>query len=154
VPGHAPREMHDADIAAARMDADLQFPLHIQQIFPQLRLEYPEKIADRDVYLLLAIREGQPPVKLYFDKQSGLLVRMIRYAETPLGRNPTQIDYADYREVDGVQIPFRVTTSQPGNTSTFQFDEVHQNVPIDPANFAKPKPAPAGKQSEHPISGP
>jgi len=154
VPGHAPREMHDADIAAARMDADLQFPLHIQQIFPQLRLEYPEKIADRDVYLLLAIREGQPPVKLYFDKQSGLLVRMIRYAETPLGRNPTQIDYADYREVDGVQIPFRVTTSQPGNTSTFQFDEVHQNVPIDPANFAKPKPAPAGKQFEHPISGP
>jgi hypothetical protein len=141
-PGRPPREMHDADIAAGRMDADLRFPLHIQQIFPELRLEYPEKIADRDAYLLLAIREGQPPVKLYFDEQSGLLVRMNRYAETPLGRNPTQIDYADYREVDGVQIPFRVTTSQPGNTSIVQFDEVHQNIPIEPAKFAKPKPTP------------
>jgi photosynthetic reaction center cytochrome c subunit len=140
VPGHPPREMHDADIAAARMDADLQFPLHIQQLFPELRLEYPEKIADREAYLLLAIREGQPPVKLYFDEQSGLLIRMVRYAETPLGRNPTQIDYADYREVDGVQTPFRVTTSQPGNTSTIQFDEVQQNLPIDPAKFAKPQP--------------
>jgi photosynthetic reaction center cytochrome c subunit len=140
VSGHSPREMHDADIAAARMDADLQFPLHIQQLFPELRLEYPEKIADREAYLLLAIREGQPPVKLYFDEQSGLLIRMVRYAETPLGRNPTQIDYADYREVDGVQIPFRVTTSQPGNTSTIQFDEVQQNLPIDPAKFAKPQP--------------
>jgi photosynthetic reaction center cytochrome c subunit len=142
-PGRPPREMHDADIVAARMDADLQFPLRIQEIFPEQRLEYPEKIADRDAYLLLAIREGQPPVKLYFDEQSGLLVRMIRYAETPLGRNPTQIDYADYREVDGVQVPFRLTTSQPGGTSTIQLDQVQQNVPIDPARFAKPQP-PAG----------
>jgi photosynthetic reaction center cytochrome c subunit len=139
-PGRPPREMHDADIAAARMDADLQFPLHIQQIFPELRLEYPEKIADRDAFLLLAIREGQPPVKLYFDEQSNLLVRMIRYAETPLGRNPTQVDYADYREVDGVAIPFRVTTSQPGNSSTIQFDQVQENIAIDPASFARPKP--------------
>jgi photosynthetic reaction center cytochrome c subunit len=148
-PNRPPREMHDADLAAARTDADLQFPLHIQQIFPELRLEYPEKINDRDAYLLLAIREGQPPVKLYFDEQSCLLVRVIRYAETPLGRNPTQIDYADYREVDGVGIPFRVTTSQPGNASTIQFEQVQQNAPIDPTKFAKPKPLPpASKQSE------
>jgi photosynthetic reaction center cytochrome c subunit len=154
-PNRPPREMHDADIAAARMDADLQFPLHIQQIFPELRLEYPEKINDRDAYLLLAIREGQPPVKLYFDEQSGLLVRMTRYAETPLGRNPTQIDYADYREVDGVEVPLSVTTSQPGNTSAIQFDEVHQNAPIDPAKFAGPKPLPpASKQSEQSASHP
>jgi len=154
-PNRPPREMHDADLAAARMDADLQFPLHIQQIFSELHLEHPEKIADRDAYLLLAIREGQPPVKLYFDEQSGLLVRMIRYAETPLGRNPTQIDYADYREADGVEVPFRVTTSQPGNTSTIQFEEVQQNAPIDPTKFAKPKPLPpASKQSEQSTSHP
>jgi photosynthetic reaction center cytochrome c subunit len=153
-PGRPPREMHDADITAARIDADLQFPLHIQKIFPELRQEYPEKIADRDAYLLLAIREGQPPVKLYFDERSGLLVRMVRYAETPLGRNPTQMDYADYRDVDGVQIPFRVTTSQPGNTSTIQLETVQQNAPIDPAQFTKPKPPPASKQSEPPTAHP
>jgi hypothetical protein len=139
-PNRPPREMHDADINAASMDADLQFPLHIQQLFPELRLEYPEKIADRDAYLLLAIREDQPPAKLYFDEQSGLLIRIIRYAETPLGRNPTQIDYADYREVDGVQVPFRITTSQPGGISIIQFDEVRQNDPIDAAKFAEPRP--------------
>jgi photosynthetic reaction center cytochrome c subunit len=154
-PGRPPREMHEADITAARMDADLQFPVHIQQLFPELRFEYPEKIADRDAYLLLAVRAGQPPVRLYFDEQSGLLVRVIRYAETPLGRNPTQIDYFDYRDVDGVQVPFRVTTSQPGNTSTIQFDEVRQNVPIDAAQFAKPKPLPsASKPSAQPTSHP
>jgi photosynthetic reaction center cytochrome c subunit len=154
-PNRPPREMHDADLAAARMDADLQFPLHIQQIFPELRLEYPEKINDREANLLIAIREGQPPVKLYFDEQSGLLIRMIRYAETPLGRNPTQIDYADYRDVEGVQVPFRVTTSQPGNISIIQFDEVRRNAPIDAVKFAKPKTLPpASKQSEQSTSHP
>jgi photosynthetic reaction center cytochrome c subunit len=154
-PNRPPRELHDADLAAARLDADLQFPLHIRQLFPELRLENPEKIADRDAYLLVATREGQPPVKLYFDEQSSLLVRMLRYAETPLGRNPTQIDYADYREVNGVQVPFRVTTSQPGNASTMQFETVQQSVPIDPAKFAKPKPLPpAGNQSEQSTSHP
>ena len=154
-PGRPPREMHDADLVAARTDADLQFPLHIQQIFPELRLEYPEKINDRDTYLLIAIREGQPPTKLYFDEQSGLLIRMIRYAETPLGRNPTQIDYADYRDVDGVQVPFRITTSQPGNSSAMQFETVQQNIPIDRTKFAKPKPLPpASKQSEQSTSHP
>ncbi len=64
------------------------------------------------------------------------------YAETPLGRNPTQLDYADYRDVDGVQVPFRVTTSQPGNISTIQLEEVHQNLPIDPTKFVKPQLAP------------
>jgi photosynthetic reaction center cytochrome c subunit len=148
-PGRPPREMRDADLAAAHMDADLQFPLHIRQIFPELRLEYPEKINDRDAYLLIAIREGQPPLRLYFDEQSGLLIRMIRYAETPLGRNPTQIDYADYRDVNGVQVPFRVTTSQPGNTNTIHFETVQQNAPIDPAQFTKPKPLPpASNQSQ------
>ena len=80
---------------------------------------------------------------------------MIRYAETPLGRNPTQIDYADYRDVDGVQVPFRITTSQPGNSSAMQFETVQQNIPIDRTKFAKPKPLPpASKQSEQSTSHP
>jgi outer membrane lipoprotein-sorting protein len=84
--------------------------------------------------------EGQPPLRLYLDKESGLLLRLIRYAETPLGRNPTQIDYADYRDADGVKMPFRWTLARPGNRFTIQIEQVQQNVPVDDAKFA---PAPA-----------
>jgi photosynthetic reaction center cytochrome c subunit len=138
IAGRPTRDMHHSDIDAARMDADLQFALHIQQVFPELRVEYPEKIGDRETYVLFAIREGEPAAKFYFDEQSGLLVRIIRYGESPLGLNPSQIDYADYRDVEGVQVPFRVTFSQPGNSSTIQFEEIRQNVQIDDTKFAKP----------------
>jgi photosynthetic reaction center cytochrome c subunit len=135
-PGRAVREMHGAEIEIARMDADLQFPLHIQEMFPELRTEYPERIEDREVSVLFAVRESLC-VRLYFDKQTGLLVRSVRYADSALGLNPSQVDYADYRAVDGLQVPFRLTISQPGNSSTIQFEEIHQNGPIDATRFAK-----------------
>jgi hypothetical protein len=84
---------------------------------------------------------------LYLSQQSGLLIRLVRYFETPLGRNPTQIDYADYRDAEGVKVPFRWTIARPGGRFTIQVDQVQQNVPIDDGKFAKPPepPAPAQK---------
>jgi len=138
IAGHPVREMQQADIVAARMDADLQFPLHIQQLFPELRVQYPEKIGDREALVLQGRRPGEPAAEFYFDRQTGLLVRLVRYAESPLGANPTQIDYADYRPVDGVQVPFRVTISRPDGSSTIQMEDTQQNVLIDDARFAPP----------------
>jgi hypothetical protein len=103
-----------------------------------LRVEYPEQIEGREADVLIAKRQGHAPVKFYFDRQSSLLVRLVRYAESPLGLDPSRIDYADYRDVDGVQVPFRVKISQPGGSSTIQVKQVLQNVLIDEARFAKP----------------
>jgi len=138
MPGRPTRAMQGADLDAAQMDADLHFPLHIRQVFAELRVEYPEKIGDREAYLVLGMRQGEPPVKFYFDEQSGLLVRLVRYAKSPLGLDPTQIDYTDYRDADHVEIPFRWTVAQPGGSSTIQLEQVQQNVPIYDAKFAKP----------------
>jgi photosynthetic reaction center cytochrome c subunit len=138
MPGRPTHDLRGADIEAARMDADLQFPLHIPQIFPELRVEYPEKIMGREANVLLGIKEGQPALRFYFDAQTGLLVRSVRYAESPLGLDPTQSDYGDYREVDGIQLPFQITISEPGSSWSIQIHEVRQNVPVNDARFAKP----------------
>jgi photosynthetic reaction center cytochrome c subunit len=134
-------EMHGADIDAAAMDADLHFPSHLKEMFDKTEGRGVEKIDDREAYLVSGDRPGKTPLRLYFDVKSGLLVRLIRYAETPLGWLPTQIDYADYREISGVKIPFRWTLARPGGRFTIQLSEVKQNVPVDDAKFAKP-PAP------------
>jgi len=67
------------------------------------------------------------------------LERVVRYASSPLGLVPTRIDYSDYRNVDGVEIPFSRTVAQPGESSTLQVEQVRQNLPIDETEFAKPK---------------
>ena len=147
IPGQPVRDMQGADLDAAQIDADLHFPLHMKQTFAELRVEYPENIGNRETYVISETRVGQPPVRFYFDEQSGLLERLVRYAPSPLGLVPTQVDYGDYRNVDGVEIPFRMIVAQAGETSTLQVEQVRQNVPIDEAEFAKPKtplPGPAG----------
>jgi len=135
------REMHGPDIDAAAMDADLHFAAHLKSMFSDVKLQGTEKVGDHEAYLVIGQREGKTPLRLFFDQQSGLLVRLVRYGETPLGQLPTQIDYSDYRENGGVKIPFRWKLARPGGRFTIQVSEVKQNVPVDDARFARP-PAP------------
>jgi photosynthetic reaction center cytochrome c subunit len=142
VPGRV-HIMSAAENAAVGIDADLYFPAHVKTLYQKFRVDAGEKIDGRDTYLVVGRNEGQPPLRLYLDKESGLLLRLVRYAETPLGLNPTQIDYADYRDANGVKIPFRWTLARPGNRFTIQVEQVQQNVPVDDAKFAVPPPPPA-----------
>jgi len=138
VPGHPVRDMHGPDLDAAAMDADLHFAEHLKTMFSEVELRGVEKVGDHEAYFVVGRREEKTPVRLYFDEQSGLLLRLVRFGETPLGRLPTQIDYADYREVGGVRIPFRWTLARPGGRFTIQLTEVKQNVAVDDAKFEKP----------------
>jgi photosynthetic reaction center cytochrome c subunit len=136
--GRPAREMSTLEAEAAGLDAEFYLPLRIKEIFQQVRGGRPEEIGGLKCDVLTGTRPGRAPVRLYFDQKSGLLMRMVRYADTPVGRNPTQIDYADYREADGVKIPFRWTLSRPNGRFTIQIAEVKSNVPVDDARFAKP----------------
>jgi len=118
----------------------VSFPAQIKQAFNQWRVT-TTTIDDREVTVLQGTNPRQPPVNFYFD-QSGLLVRLVRLADTAIGRVPTQIDYGDYREVSGVKLPFRWTATWTDGQSTTQLTEVQANVSIDAAKFGRPAPAP------------
>lgn len=136
--GRPAREMTAPESAAAGIDAEFNLPLRIKEMFPQLRRGRPEQIDGAMCNTLLASSPGHAPVRFYFDASTGLLVREIRYADTPVGRNPTEIDYADYRESDGVKIPFRWTLSRTNGRFTIQIDDVKNNAPVEDSRFAKP----------------
>lgn len=137
-PGRPAREMSAAESAASSLDAEFALGLRIKELYPQLRRGRAEQINGTMCEVLNGTAPGKPAVRLYFAQDSGLLVRMVRYAETPLGRNPTQIDYADYRNAGGVNVPYRWTLSRPNGRFTIQIDEVKANLPVDDAKFVKP----------------
>lgn len=143
-PGRPPRPMGPSEVDAAHLDADLHFPAHVKQIFSELRIAPSEKIGSHEVTVVRGLRQGKPPVKLYFDK-AGFLVRLVRYGDSALGLNPTQVDYADYRDAGGVKIPYQWTIARPSGRFTIQVEKVEQNVPIDASRFAPPPPPAGGK---------
>ena len=83
---------------------------------------------------------------LYFDQETGLLLRMVRYSRSPIGRVPTQVDYGDYRDVGGIKMPFRMIFAWMDGRDAIQLSEIRTNVPIDDAKFRPPARPPAGRQ--------
>jgi hypothetical protein len=126
----------------ARLEADLAFPAHIKTSLSAWRVGFPlTAIDDRPVQIVQGTGAGGTRVKLYFDVESGLLVRTLRYTNTAVGLVPTQIDYSDYREVSGVRMPFHWVVTWTDGRSTIDLSDVQANVPIGPGRFARPAPA-------------
>ena len=151
------------DLDGARFDAQLSFPGQIKQILTNLRTGEPTAITDipmshSQAAVQAAIRkdgtagksvnvdvvQGNGPrgllVTLYFDRQTGLLSRELRYSETPIGRVPTQIDYSDYRDVNGIKLPFHIAYVWLDGRDSIELNEIRTNVPIDEAKFGRPAP--------------
>jgi photosynthetic reaction center cytochrome c subunit len=129
-----------ADLDGLRLDAELAFPARIRQVAGQWRTGAATVIDDREVQVVQGTGSGGALVTLYFDAESGLLARQIRLVPSPVGRLPTQVDYADYREVAGVKLPFRWTVTWLDGRETVELREVRPNAIIDAARFARPAP--------------
>ena len=133
--------LSDQDVDGLKLDADLSFPASIREALSEWRVGLAAVIDERDVYVVQGTTARGAIATLFFDMESGLLVRQIRYTDSPVGRLPTQVDYADYREVAGVRMPFQWTVTWLDGRDSFELTEVQPNVPIDDARFDRP-PAP------------
>ena len=127
------------NLEGAKIDALTAFPSQIKQAFNQWQVG-ATAIDDKEVQVLRGTNPRQPPVNFYFD-QAGLLVRVVRWADTAVGRIPTQIDYSDYRDVAGVKLPFKWTVTWTNGQSTTELSAIQPNVTIDAARFNRPAPA-------------
>jgi photosynthetic reaction center cytochrome c subunit len=129
------------DLDGARLDAQICFPATLKQNLTKWRANFPPVTIDNRT---LQVVEGTAPsgsrVKLFFDKQTGLLMRQVRYIETAVGLTPAHVEYSDYRAVSGVKIPFHSTLTWVDGNSTTELSIVQANVPVAEAKFAKPNP--------------
>ncbi|UCF18264.1 MAG: hypothetical protein JSU87_09885 [Gemmatimonadota bacterium] len=103
--------------------ADPQNALRMRDYFPEMRVVDTRTLGGRPVHRVDI--DDHESHALYFDAETGLLARLGIFTE--LG---------DYREVDGVLVPFRMAISRKGGSSTFIFDKIEHNVAIDDAEFA------------------
>ena len=141
-PGAPVRETNEADYEGARLDADLELPVHLKQLSSDFKVIDVEKVRDHDAVLVVASNPGQSSLELFFDKDSGLLLRQLRFSKSPLGLNPTRTDYDDYKDFDGVKVPLHMTIARPRTKLDIQLEKVSQNVAVDDAQFEPPPPKP------------
>src|SRR2546427_10426408 len=132
--------LNGSALEGEKLDAQLSFPAGIKQSIPNWRVSFPATIDGRDVYVVQGTGANGMVATFYFDKQSGLLRRVIRYATSAMGRVPTQWDYSDYRPVAGIMMPFKFTYGLISGREEYTLTEIQPNVPIDAGKFDKPVP--------------
>jgi photosynthetic reaction center cytochrome c subunit len=139
-----PRDIRPTELDDAKVQDPLYFIANMKQILSKLETRPLAKLGDRDAYQVRGIAWGRVPVRIFFGKNTGDLLRIVYLEENAIGQNATQIDFADYRDVGGdVRFPFRWTIARPLGYQTIQINQVQQNVPIDDEKFSRPAAKPA-----------
>ena len=151
-------ELTGSELDGARLDAQLAFPAQMKQVLTNLRVSLPVSISDlpapssqasTEVSMvaigqdrLVNVVQGTGPrgmlATLYFDQETGMLLRMVRYGKSPIGRVPTQVDYGDYRDAGGMKMPFRMIFAWMDGRDAIQLSEIQTNVQIDTSKFVPP----------------
>jgi hypothetical protein len=141
------REMNGNELARIARQADLLGDFKLKEQYSQMSVTGREKIDDRDVYVVMGPQASLPAParlteKLFFDTQTGLLLRRTVLTPTALGLDPEQTDFKDYTDVDGVKLPFTIVVSYLDDShlgTTRKYIEVKHNISIDDAKFDPPK---------------
>jgi hypothetical protein len=99
-----------------------------------------ERVTGRDAFVARAKIDDITTLAMYFDAVTGLLRREVTTTETVLLPLQEQVDYDDYRDVAGAQLPFRIQTSNgaPFDLVTRTILEIRRNVAVDDALFRPP----------------
>jgi hypothetical protein len=136
-------QLAGTEIDGARLDAQLGFPGQIKTVLSNWRVSEPfEHVRDREVYAV----QGDGPrgtfATFYFDKETGLLIRSIRYGATAIGKTPTQIDFDNYKDMGGgIKFPSDWVFKWPGGLDNIKLSDIKTNVPIDASRFERPSVA-------------
>jgi hypothetical protein len=99
----------------------------------QMKVVRAEKVGDREAYAVALVIDSNRTRTFYFDTQTGLLLREVTTEKTLLAPLPEQVDFEDYREVDGIKLPFTIRTSDsaPYDTAVRRFTEIKLNVAVE-----------------------
>ena len=132
------RNLKGPELTALASDADFYHDLRIKELYPTTKLLGKTKSGFRELYVVQAIPRDGAAEYFYFDVESGLLFRRDATRQTPEGIVRAEIYYGDWREVDGIRLPFSITHSMGQMTLALTIEEVKHNVPLEDAMFRCP----------------
>ncbi len=135
------RQLSPEAVAAMKRALALYDAVKVTEQPTQMTVLGKEKIGDRETFAVAVMVDPKTTRKFFFDAQTGLLLRTMTITETVLVPLQTQVDFEDYRDVDGVKLPFTIRTSDVAafDTTTRRFTEIRHNAAVDDALFEMPK---------------
>jgi zinc protease len=132
------RDLAGVELAQTRREADMYRDIKLKELYTKLVVKAKDRVGDKEVYIVEATPPEGGVEKLYFDTQSGLIIKTDLEAETPQGKMPVEVYLDDYKDVEGIKVPFTLRQVTPAVSFSIKITEVKYNVPVDDSKFTKP----------------
>jgi thiol-disulfide isomerase/thioredoxin len=126
------------ELAALAAEAEFYREIKLKELYSRVTLVGAGTVGTREAHIVEATPRIGAVEKLYFDVETGLLLRRDAMAAGSGGVGRAEFYFSDWREVDGVKIPFKTTELTPNATYIFTVEEVKHNVPLDEGIFRQP----------------
>ncbi len=97
-----------------------------------------EDVAGKPAYKVVLTPKQGKPVTEFYDKASHLQVKSLMTTTGPMGEIPVEAFPGDYKKVDGILIPHKVTQKVAVQTIVITMDEIKHNVDLPPDTFKVP----------------
>jgi len=97
-----------------------------------------QRVGAHNTYVVSFTPDKKTSSKVYFDTDSGFVVRVDDTFQRDDGDYTVETDVDDYRPVDGAYFPFKIRHAEHGNIYTIRVTQIRNNIPVDDTLFAKP----------------
>jgi len=141
------RLLKGGELDALRRDSDYYSPATLQANYRTIKLLGKSKIGYVEVYVLELKPVLGAPERLYIDANKHLPIRLNATRTTSQGSISAEIYFDDWREVDGLKMPFRVSQRFPQLSLVFNVARVEHNLSLDDSIFEVPaRPSPVKRR--------
>jgi hypothetical protein len=138
------RDVRGGEIDELKIKWDtLYFATHLKEMLSNLDSKQA-KLDGMDVYEVSGLAWNHMPVVLSFGKGTGNLLRLVYFDQNDNGHSKIQVDFSDYRSVEGTRFPFHWTVAWALGYQSIRVDQFQQNVPVDDSRFVRPALAARG----------
>ena len=137
-PDRGVRDLAGAEKDAALRECVFHAAIKWREFYPKVELAGKEKVGEREAHkIVMHPASGKPEIR-YIDAENFLILRQVSNRETAKGGVEIRADMSDYRDVEGVKVPFQIRQTMPGYELLIKLYVVENNAVIDDARFLKP----------------
>ncbi len=137
-PAQGLREKTGAEFDRVKLTSEFYRPLELKQLYPSMELLPEESVEGRPAYVIKATPKDGTPEIWYIDQENFHIVKVHTDVQGPQGSVPMDSFMEDYRQQDGLVLPFRLRQSAGPMNITMTITSIENNAPIDASVFAKP----------------
>ena len=123
---------------SALLEGKFDGELNWRAQYPKVETVGMETIGGKDCYKVILTPKSGNPITRYYDKQSGLMQKMVITVKGPMGEVTMESLLSDYHKEGDILVPHRLTNKAMGQEFVINIDKIQYNADIPPSRFDTP----------------